>query len=151
MYIRIPRVNVPDIYDDNYKFDINKAVVLKTGTDVTLISNGDSLAEANKAVELLAQKNISAEYISVPVVKPLDSKTILESASKTRFVVILENHSINGGLGSAVCELLAENLPTKTIRIGINDEFGQSGSPQELIKHYGLDAESVVNRIINTK
>ena len=151
VYIRIPRVNVPDIYDEDYKFDINKAVVLKTGTDVTLISNGDCLVEACKATEILTQKDVNVELISVPVVKPLDSKSILESARKTGFVVILENHSINGGLGSAVCELLAENFPTKTLRIGVNDEFGQSGTPNELMKFYGLDAESVANRIINKK
>ena len=148
VYIRIPRTNVPDIYNNDYKFDINKATVLTSGENVTIVSNGDCLVEACKAVEILGTKGINAELISSPVVKPIDCKTILESAKKTGFVVVLENHSINGGLGSAICELLAENHPTKVLRIGVNDTFGQSGTPSELMKYYGLDAESVVNRII---
>jgi transketolase len=83
----------------------------------------------------------------MPVVKPVDSESVIESAKKTGFVVTVENHSINGALGSAVCEVLSENYPVKVLRIGMNDQFGQSGTPGELIKFYGLDAESIVNRI----
>ena len=148
VYIRIARNNLPNIYSSDYKFNPYKAVVLKEGTDVTLVSNGDVLAEALKASDILREKGINAEVISIPVIKPLDSSTIIESAKKTNFVVTLENHSINGGLGSAVCEVLSENYPINVIRIGINDEFGQSGTPNELLKYYRLDAESVVNRIM---
>lgn len=148
VYIRISRNNLVDVYPSDYKFDFSKAVVLKEGCDVTIISNGDVLSEVIKASELLAQKGINAEVISLPVVKPIDSATIIASAKKTGFVVTVENHSIYGGIGSAVCEVLAENSPTKVLRIGVNDTFGQSGTPNELLKFYGLDAESVMNRII---
>lgn len=148
VYIRIARNSLPDIYTSDYKFNPHKAVILEEGADVTIVSNGDALAEACKAAELLKQKGISADLISMPVVKPFDSETIIKSAQKTKFVVTLENHSTVGGLGSAVCETLSEKCPTKVLRLGTNDVFGQSGTPKELLKYYGLDAESVVNRII---
>ena len=94
---------------------------------------------------------IEAEIISMPVVKPFDSETVIQSAKKTGFVVTVENHSIIGGLGSAVAEVLSENLPTKMLRIGMNDCFGQSGTPSELLKYYGLNAESIAKRVIEAK
>lgn len=148
VYIRIPRNNVPEIYSTDYKFNINKAVVLKSGSDVTLLSNSDILQETLKASELLAQQGINAEVISVPVLKPFDKETLLQSASKTKLVVTLENHSINGGLGSIVAETLSENLPTKMLRIGMNDSFGQSGAPNELLKLYGMNAEEILNKVM---
>ena len=150
VYIRLSRNNLPYIYPLDYKFNFNKAVVLNEGNDVTIVSNGDVLQEACKAVDMLAKKGVNAELISVPVVKPLDKDSIIDSARKTGKVVVLENHSINGGLGSAVCEVLSENLPTKVLRIGMNDCFGQSGTPKDLLKFYGLDAESVVDRIVES-
>ena len=150
VYIRISRNSLPDIYSSDYKFDINKAVVLKNGSDVTIVSNGDIMAEVCKAAEILQTAGIDAEVISLPVVKPFDSDTIIKSAKKTNFVVSVENHSINGGIGSAVCETLSENYPVKVLRIGINDEFGQSGDVKDLLKHYGLDAQSLANRIEKT-
>lgn len=148
VYIRIARNSLPDIYDKNYKFNPYKAVVLKEGKDLTIVSNGDVLAEAIKASEILANRGIDTEVISLPVVKPFDAETIIASAKKTGFVVTVENHSIIGGIGSAVCEALAENLPTKVLRIGTKDTFGQSGTPKELLKYYELDAESIANRIV---
>lgn len=148
VYIRIPRANMPDVYPENYEFNPYKAVVLKEGCDVTIVSNGDELIEAYKAVELLAQRGVDAELISLPVVKPIDSETLVKSAKKTGCVVTVENHSIYGGIGSAVCEILSQSCPTRVYRIGMNDEFGQSGTPGELLKLYGLDAESVANRVI---
>lgn len=148
VYIRIARNNLPDVYSSDYKFNPLKAQILKEGAQVTLISNGDVLAEAIKATEILEKNGVSVEIISVPVVKPFDSATVIESAKKTGLVVTLENHSIYGGIGSAVCETLAENCPTKVVRIGVNDTFGQSGTPKELLRYYGLDAESVADRIM---
>lgn len=148
VYVRIARNSLPDIYPANYKFNPYKAVVLKEGKDLTIISNGDVLSEAYKAAEILSSKGIEAEVISVPVIKPFDKNTIIESIKKTGFAVTVENHSINGGLGSSVCEALAENYPARVLRIGINDEFGQSGTPKELLKYYGLDAESIANKVI---
>ena len=148
VYIRISRNNLSDIYPENYKFNPTKAVKLKAGSDVTIVSNGDILSEVCKAVNALEEKGINAELISLPVVKPFDAETIVESAKKTGLVVTVENHSIYGGVGSAVCEVLSEKCPTKVIRIGMEDTFGQSGTPKDLLKYYGLDSESVVNRIV---
>lgn len=148
VYVRIARNSLPDIYPENYKFNPYKAVLLKEGKDLTIISNGDVLSEAYKATEILSQKGIDAEVISVPVIKPFDKETIINSIKKTGFAITVENHSVNGGLGSAVCEALAENYPARVLRIGMNDEFGQSGTPSELLKHYGLDSESIANKII---
>ena len=151
VYIRLSRMNVPEIFDENYELDINKAVTLKEGKDVSVFVTGDLLAEVTKANEILQSKGIDAEIINIPVIKPLDTKTIVESVNKTGLAVTVENHSILGGLGSAVCETLSENAPHKVLRIGINDTFGQSGTPNELLKHYGLDAESIANKIIELK
>lgn len=151
VYIRIARNNLPDVYPEDYKFNPNKAQVLKEGNDLTIVSNGDVLAEAYKAAQILETKGISAEVISLPVVKPLDGSTIVESAKKTGFVVTVENHSIYGGIGSAISEVLSEVYPTKVLRIGVNDTFGQSGTPKELLSYYGLDAESIVKRVIEAK
>lgn len=146
-YIRIPRSNVPDIFDENYSFNIHKAVVVEEGTDVSVFTNGETLAEVLLAAEELKKDNISLEVINVPVVKPLDFQTVIESVKKTKFAITVENHSIIGGLGSAICETLADKLPSKVYRFGINDEFGQSGKAEELIEYYGLDSKTLAKRI----
>ena len=148
VYIRIPRANVVDIFGDNYRFNPQKAVTYKEGTDVTIISNGETMAQVIDAAELLSLEGINAEVISMPVIKPLDSETVINSARKTGFVVTVENHSVINGLGSAVCEVLAENYPVKVLRIGVNDEFGQSGKANELLDFYGLNAEKIKQKII---
>ena len=149
MYIRIARTNVPDVFDkETYKFNPNKAIVVSEGSDVTLITNGETLAEAIDCVELLKEQNISAELIHMPVIKPIDVQTIVKSAQKTNKVVTIENHSIIGAIGSAVCETLSENYPTKVLRIGTNDEFGQSGTAKELMAYYGLNSEKLAEKII---
>ena len=147
MYIRISRCNVVDIFDDSYHFDINKATVLSEGNDISLFTNGETLAEALLAAEELKKDGIKVEVVNVSVVKPLDTKTIVESAKKTDLVITVENHSVIGGLGTAVCEALSENYPSRVYRIGVNDEFGQSGKADELLNYYGLDAQSLVKRI----
>lgn len=151
VYIRLSRIEVPVIYDENYKFDVHKAVVLKEGSDVTLLGSGDIFSELFKAGEILEENGISAEIINVPVIKPLDSATIINSVQKTGLAVTVENHSVIGGLGSAVCECLCESSPNHVVRIGVNDTFGQSGTPKELLRYYGLDAESIAERIIEIK
>ena len=151
VYIRLSRINVPDIYDSSYVFNPYKAVVLKEGKDVTLLTYGDITSEVVKASELLEEKGISAEVINVPVIKPLDCGTIINSVNKTGLAVTVENHSVIGGLGSAVCECLSESSPHKVIRIGVKDCFGQSGKPDELLKCYGIDALSIANRVIELK
>ena len=151
VYIRSSRIDVPCVFEDNYEFNPHKAITLKEGTDLTILATGDILSEAVRAVEILEEKGISAELINVPVIKPLDCGTIIESAEKTGLVVTVEDHSVIGGLGSAVSELLSEKSPHRVIRFGINDNFGQSGTPKELLKHYGLDAESIAYWIIELK
>lgn len=146
-YIRIPRSNVPDIFDENYSFNIHKAVVVEEGTDVSVFTNGETLAEVLLAAEELKKDNISLEVINVPIVKPLDSQTVIESVKKTKLAITVENHSIIGGLGSAICEVLSDKLPSKVYRIGVNDEFGQSGTAEELIEHYGLDSKTLATKI----
>lgn len=150
MYIRIARTNVPDVFDENYKFDL-KGKILREGKDVTIITNGETLAEVIECAQLLKDAGIDAEVINMPVVKPIDDAIILESSKKTGFVVTVENHSIIGGLGSAVCEVLSEKMPTRVFRIGINDEFGQSGEQRELMKFYGLTSEKLAEKIRKVK
>lgn len=147
VYIRITRTSMETIFDEaEYKFDL-KAKIIKEGTDVTLISTGETLIEAIKASEILEAQGISAEVIGVPVIKPLDCDTIIKSAKKTNQVVTLENHSVIGGLGSAVCECLSENYPVKIKRLGTNDVFGQSGQYKELMAEYELTADKVAPKI----
>lgn len=148
IYVRISRSNLPDVFDESYKFNPNKAVVVQEGADVTIVTNGETLIEAIECAKILSENNINAEIINVPVVKPIDIETIINSAKKTNKVVTIENHSIIGGLGGAVCELLSENYPTKVLRIGTNDEFGQSGDAKELMDLYGLSSEKLAEKII---
>lgn len=147
MYIRVARSNVVDIFGDDYKFDFNKARVLRQGSDITVITNGETLAEVLEAACILEESGICAQIIHLPVVKPLDGDTILEEVKKTKLVVTVENHSIIGGIGSAICELLSEKMPVKVHRIGVNDTFGQSGDANELLDFYGLSAEKIAKQI----
>ncbi len=147
VYIRISRSNLPDVFDSSYKFNFNKAVVMQEGTDVTLITNGETLVEVVEAAQMLKEHGINAEVINVPVIKPLDEETIITSAKKTNRVITIENHSVIGGLGGCICEVLSEKYPVKITRIGLNDEFGQSGTPKELMAYYGLNAEKLTQRI----
>ena len=147
MYIRISRSNVVDVFNDDYHFNIHKAIVVEEGKDVSIFTNGETLAEVLEAAELLKQDNIFAEVIHVPVIKPISEDVIVESVKKTNYAVTVENHSIIGGLGSAICEVLCSKYPAKVYRVGINDEFGQSGEAQELLDYYGLTAKTIAKRI----
>ena len=146
-YIRMPRKGIPDVYRMGTEFEIGKAKVLREGTDVTIIASGIMTATALDAAELLADKGISAEVIDPVSVKPLDRETILGSAGKTGAVVTAENHNIIGGLGSAVCELLSENLPVPVRRIGAEDRFGQVGDVSYLRKEYRMTKEDIVRAV----
>lgn len=147
MYIRLSRCNVPDIFDESYHFNINKAVTVEDGNDITVFTNGDLLAECILASHELQKQGISARVVNVSVVKPIDKATIIKCAQETKFIVTVENHSTIGGLGSAVCEVVCGNYPQKVYRIGIHDEFGQSGKSDELLEYYGLDSKSLTKRI----
>ncbi|WP_330669988.1 transketolase family protein [Peptacetobacter hiranonis] len=144
MYLRFGRAATPVIHDDSYKFELGKGEVVKEGKDVSIIATGIMVAKALEAAETLKAEGIDAEVINISTIKPLDNELVLASAKKTGKVVTAEEHSIIGGLGSAVCELLAEEHPVKVTRIGVKDVFGQSGSPAALLEHYGLTAADIV-------
>ena len=146
VYMRFGRAAVPVINDEaNYTFEFGKGIVMKDGTDVTIIANGLCVAESLEAAEKLAADGINAKVINMHTIKPLDTELVIESAKATGKVVTVEEHSIIGGLGGAVCECLAEANPVPVKRIGINDVYGESGSAAQLIKKYGLDAEAIYN------
>ena len=148
VYLRFGRLAIPVLNDpDTYKFEIGKGVVLREGKDVTIVATGLCVSESVAAAELLAAEGIDAEVINIHTIKPLDEELILSSAAKTGKVVTVEEHSVIGGLGSAVCDTLSEKAPSKVMKIGINDTFGESGPAVELIKKYGLDAESIARRV----
>ncbi len=148
VYLRFGRAAVPVINDrEDYKFEIGKGVVLKEGTDVTLIASGICVDSALQAAEKLAADGINAEVINIHTIKPLDEELVIASAKKTGKVVTVEEHSIIGGLGGAVCETLSEKAPTPVLRIGVNDRFGESGPAGELVKKYGLDGDGVYAKV----
>jgi len=142
-YVRLGRVGAPQIHPDGFELELGRAYVLRKGTDVTLAACGVMVAEALAAADLLAAEGISAEVIDVASIKPLDGDTLLASARKTGAVVTCEEHSVIGGLGSAVAELLGENEPTRMVRVGMNDVFGTSGEPAELMAHFGLTGSDI--------
>ncbi|MBR3818563.1 MAG: transketolase family protein [Clostridia bacterium] len=147
VYMRFGRLAVPRIFDEDYKFEWGKAVVLNEGTDVTICATGLMVNEAIEAQKLLADEGISAEIINVHTIKPLDAETILKSAEKTGAIVTAEEHSIIGGLGSAVAEAVCENgKAVPVVKLGVNDVFGKSGPAVELLHIYGLDAQNIVEK-----
>lgn len=144
VYLRFGRLAVPVFHSEDYKFEIGKGEVVKEGKDVTIIANGLMVAEAADATNQLAECGIDAEVINMATIKPLDEELVIKSASKTGKVITVEEHSIIGGLGEAVCAALSTKCPTPVVRIGINDEFGHSGPAKDLLKQFGLSAENIV-------
>ena len=148
VYLRLGRLAVPVFNNpETYKFEIGKGVVMKEGTDVSIFATGLEVNEALGAAKLLEADGINAEVINIHTIKPIDKELVAASAKKTGKVVTVEEHSIIGGLGSAVCEALAETVPTPVLRIGVQDVFGESGPAKALIAKYGLDAESIYKKV----
>lgn len=143
VYMRFGRLAVPRIFDESYKFEIGKAVILKEGTDVTIIATGLMVNEALTAAAELLKDGISAQVVNMATIKPLDAETVINCAKKTGAVVTAEEHNIIGGLGSAVCEVLSQSVPVPVLRVGVDDVFGKSGPAQELLHLFGLDAENI--------
>ena len=143
VYIRMGRPKVPVLFGDDYKFEIGKGVLMKEGTDVTLVGTGIMVSKAMEAAELLAAEGISAAVVNISTIKPLDAELIITQAQKTGAVVTCEEHTICGGLGSAVAEVLVENCPVPMARVGVEDKFGESGLPDELLEKYGLSASNI--------
>ena len=148
VYLRFGRLAVPVINDrPDYKFEIGKGVVLREGKDVTIFATGLEVAEALVAADLLEADGIHAKVINIHTIKPLDKELVVAAAKETGKVVTVEEHSVIGGLGSAICDVLSEEAPTKVMKIGVNDTFGESGPAIELIKKYGLDGESIYKKV----
>lgn len=148
VYLRMGRLAVPVFNDpETYQFEIGKGVVMKEGTDVSIFATGLEVKETLGAAKLLEADGIHAEVIDIHTIKPIDRELVAASAKKTGKVVTVEEHSIIGGLGSAVCETLCETVPTPVLRIGINDVFGESGPARVLIEKYGLDEVSIYKRV----
>lgn len=143
-YIRLGRAGIPDVYDEGFEFKVGKANILREGSDVTIAACGVEVAEALAAADTLADEGISAEVIDVACIKPIDVETLVASVSKTGRIVTCEEHSVLGGMGSAVSEVLSEACPVPTRRVGIADVFGTSGEPAELMEHFGLTAPHIV-------
>ena len=148
VYLRFGRLAVPVINDrPNYHFELGKGVVLREGKDLTIIATGLPVANCLEAAEKLAADGIEAKVINIHTIKPLDEELVVAAAKETGKVVTVEEHSVIGGLGSAVCDVLSAQAPTKVLKIGINDTFGESGPAVELVKKYGLDADSIYEKI----
>ena len=149
VYLRFGRPKVPNFTDENQKFEIGKAIFLEEGSDVSIFATGHLVWEAIEACKILENKGISAEIINIHTIKPLDEDAVLKSANKTKAVVTAEEHMLNGGLGDSIAQVLARKLPTPLEMIGVNDTFGESGTPEELMQKYGLTAQKIADAAIN--
>ena len=148
VYLRFGRLAVPVINDnENYEFELGKGVVLREGSDVTIVATGLCVSESLAAAEELSKEGINAKVVNIHTIKPLDEELIIACAKETGKVVTVEEHSVIGGLGSAVCDVLCANYPTTVLKIGVNDVFGESGPAVELIKKYGLDSASIAEKV----
>ena len=147
VYLRFGRLAVPVVHDDGYRFEFGRAVVERPGSDVTVVACGLEVGFALEAAETLAAEGVDCEVVNMATVKPLDVETLVASASKTGRVVTVEEHSVIGGLGGAVCEALAESHPVPVRRVGVNDRFGESGPATDLLHKYGLDAEGIASQV----
>lgn len=148
VYLRFGRLAVPVINDEaDYKFEIGKGIVLRDGSDITIIATGLCVAESLDAADKLAKEGIEAKVINIHTIKPLDEDLVVAAAKETGKVVTVEEHSIIGGLGSAVCDTLSAKAPVPVLKIGINDTFGESGPAKELIVKYGLDSDSIFEKV----
>ena len=147
VYLRFGRPKVPNFTPADQKFEIGKAWKMLDGTDVTVFATGHLVWKAYEAAKLLSEEGISVELINIHTIKPLDEKAVLESAAKTGCVVTAEEHMQNGGLGDAIAQCLAKNRPTPMEYVAVNDSFGESGKPEELMTKYGIDSPDVVNAV----
>ena len=147
VYLRFGRPKVPNFTKENQDFIIGKAVHLKEGNDVTIIATGHLVWEALVAAKELNDQNISTDIINIHTIKPLDKEAILKSVKKTKCVVTAEEHMLNGGLGDSIAQLLARELPTPLEMVGVNDTFGESGTPRQLMEKYGLTSSDIINAV----
>ena len=147
-YLRFGRLAVPVMNDNaDYKFEIGKAITVREGKDVTIIARGLTVSASLEAAEMLAKDGIDAKVVNMHTIKPIDKEAVIAAAKETGKIVTVEEHSVIGGLGSAVCDVLSENYPIKVKKIGINDRYGESGPAVELVHKYGLDGEGICNSV----
>ena len=146
VYMRFGRLAVPRIFDEDYKFEIGKAVTLKEGSDVTIIATGLMVNEAIEAAKTLEAEGISVELINMHTIKPLDKEAVVKAAKKTGCIVTAEEHNVIGGLGDAVCDAVCEEYPVPVVKLGVEDTFGKSGPAVELLHIFGLDADNIVKK-----
>ena len=148
VYLRFGRMPVEQFLPDDYNFEIGKGYVVKDGTDVAIVATGLMVAEAIKAADILLDKGVNAAVINISTIKPIDKDLLIKYASKCGAVVTTEEHSVIGGLGSAVCEVLSEECPCPVVRHGVNDEFGKSAPALEVLAHYGVNADGIVEKAL---
>ena len=146
VYLRLCRLSTPVIYDENQKFEIGKSVQIGEGTDATIFATGVTVSEAIKAKEKLAEQGTNVRVVDMYSIKPIDEEMIIKCAEETNRLISIEDHNVIGGLGSAIAEVLTEKCPKKLERMGINDTFGKSGKAEELMKHFKIDCEAIVER-----
>lgn len=147
VYLRLGRLASPIIYDENQKFEIGKGIQIGEGKDATVIATGLMVSEAIKAKEELEEEGIHIRVIDMHTIKPIDRDIIVKAAKETKRIITIEDHSIIGGLGSAVCEVLSEEYPTKVTRLGMQDTFGKSGKAEKLLEYFGLSKEGIIKEI----
>ena len=149
VYLRLCRLATPIIYNKEQDFEIGKMVQIGDGTDATIFATGVTVSEALKAKEILKTKGIDIRVVDVCTIKPIDNEMIIKCAKETKKIITIEDHNIIGGLGSAICEVLTQEYPCKVIRMGIQDQFGRSGKAEELMKYYKIDADSIVEKLLD--
>ena len=147
VYLRLARLATPIIYDENQEFKIGKAIQIGEGTDATVFATGVTVSEAIKAKEMLKEEGIDIRVVDMHTIKPIDKEIIVKCAKETKRLISVEDHSIIGGLGSQIAEVLVEEYPTKLERLGIKDTFGKSGKANELLEYFKIDAKSIVENI----
>lgn len=147
VYLRLCRLASPIIYDEKEKFEIGKGIQIGKGKDATIIATGIAVSEAIKAQEKLKKMGINIRVIDIHTIKPIDEELIIQCAKETNKIITIEDHSIIGGLGSAVCDVLADKYPCKVTKIGVEDKFGKSGDAQKLLKEFKISAENIIDKI----
>jgi transketolase len=146
-YVRLGRLNTPVLFDEDYKFEIGKAATLREGTDVTIAATGMMVPEAVEAAEELAKEGISVRVVNFGTIKPIDKEAIIKAAKETKFILTAEEHSVIGGLGGAISEVVCEECPTKVVKMGVYDRFGESGKGEELLEKFELTAPFIVKKV----
>ena len=148
VYLRLCRMATPVIYDVTDKFEIGKGIQIGDGTDASIIATGVTVSEALKAGEILKENGVNVRVIDIHTIKPIDRELIVKCAKETKRIITVEDHNIIGGLGTAVCEVLAEEYPTKVERMGVPDCFGRSGKAEELLRYFKIDSNAIVNKFL---